>query len=296
MQTLLVLVPILAPVFIAAALGYSFTRWGGGFDSRFVARIVTNIFAPALVFHTLSATRVDPSHIFHAAGAILACMLAAGLAGFFFLKLLKVPVRTYLPSLIFPNLGNIGGPICLFAFGNEGLAYAVTVMAVGSVTLWTLGAWISSGTLSPLQILKTPPVPAAVLGAVFMVEGWGLPHWADGTLQLLAGATFPLMLLALGSSLATLKVRHLKLSLILGSFRIVVGTLIGVALVTALGFTGVLKGVIILQSGMPAAVFTYLFAQLYDRQPEEVAGVVVASTLMAAVTLPIMVAVVLGMQ
>jgi hypothetical protein len=39
---------------------------------------------------------------------------------------------------------------------------------------------------------------------------------------------------------------------------------------------------------MPAAVFNYLFALRYERSPEEVAGMVVASTLLSFLTLPLL--------
>jgi hypothetical protein len=39
---------------------------------------------------------------------------------------------------------------------------------------------------------------------------------------------------------------------------------------------------------MPAAVFNYLLAQRYDRSPEQVASIVVVSTLLAAVSLPLL--------
>jgi malate permease and related proteins len=296
MQILLVLLPILAPVFITAAAGFAWTKWGGGFDSRFVARIVTYVFAPALIFDTLTSSKIEAARILGAAGAIFACMLLAGAAGYVLLRLLKAPFRAYLPALMFPNLGNIGGPICLFAFGDEGLAYAVAIMATGSITLWTLGAWISSGELSPRRALMTPPVLAAIIGAVFMVLAVPIPGWIRSTLSLLAAPTFPLMLMALGSSLATMKISNARFSVGLGAFRIIIGTLIGIAISEALGLKGALRGVIILQSSMPSAVFNYLFAELNDRHPDEVAGLVVASTLLAVFSLPLIVAYVLSLH
>jgi len=41
-----------------------------------------------------------------------------------------------------------------------------------------------------------------------------------------------------------------------------------------------------MQCSMPVAVFAYLFAIRYDRQPEEVAATVVISTLMSFALLP----------
>ena len=57
---------------------------------------------------------------------------------------------------------------------------------------------------------------------------------------------------------------------------------------------GVAKGVLILQGAMPAAIFNYLFAARYDRHPDDIAGIVLVSTLLSALTLPLLVAYVLG--
>jgi predicted permease len=38
---------------------------------------------------------------------------------------------------------------------------------------------------------------------------------------------------------------------------------------------------------MPAAVFNYLFARMYGNRPDEVAGVILVSTLMSVITLPL---------
>jgi predicted permease len=51
---------------------------------------------------------------------------------------------------------------------------------------------------------------------------------------------------------------------------------------------GTAKGILILQSTMPVAVFSYLFAVRYNRQPADVAGTVVISTVMSFLTLPLL--------
>jgi len=61
---------------------------------------------------------------------------------------------------------------------------------------------------------------------------------------------------------------------------------VGVMLADILGLEGVARGIMILQSAMPVAVFSYLFAVRYNRSPEEVAGTVVISTLLSFLTLP----------
>ncbi len=68
----------------------------------------------------------------------------------------------------------------------------------------------------------------------------------------------------------------------------IMGFGIGVLLATAFRLEGSASGVVILQCSMPAAVFCYLFAQLYDQRPEDVAGAVILSTLISFVTLPLL--------
>jgi predicted permease len=87
---------------------------------------------------------------------------------------------------------------------------------------------------------------------------------------------------------------HFTSSFLWGSLRIVLGFAVAFAVAWAFGLEGVAKGVLILQGSMPAAVFTYFFAARYDRSPEDVAGIVLSSTLISALTLPLLVAYVLS--
>ncbi|HXS80305.1 MAG TPA: AEC family transporter, partial [Gammaproteobacteria bacterium] len=57
----------------------------------------------------------------------------------------------------------------------------------------------------------------------------------------------------------------------------------------ALGLRGVAQGVLVLQGAMPAAVFSYLFAAHYERDADDVAGIVLVSTLLGALALPFLV-------
>jgi len=56
------------------------------------------------------------------------------------------------------------------------------------------------------------------------------------------------------------------------------------------GLTGVARAVVILLSAMPVAVSNYLFALIYKRKPEEVAGMVLISTTLAFFGLPVLLA------
>jgi predicted permease len=116
-----------------------------------------------------------------------------------------------------------------------------------------------------------------------------LPVWLDNTIVALGGLLIPLMLMALGNTVGGLKAHNLPRALFLGTARIVIAFGVAVGVSFALGLTGVAQGVLVLQGAMPAAVFSYLFAARYDRDADDIAGIVLVSTLLGAVLLPFLV-------
>jgi hypothetical protein len=83
-------------------------------------------------------------------------------------------------------------------------------------------------------------------------------------------------------------VRSLKRALGISTVRLGLGFLVGVGLAWAFDLDRVTAGVVILQCSMPVAVFNYLFAKLYERSAEDVAGMVVVSTILSFATLPLL--------
>ena len=74
----------------------------------------------------------------------------------------------------------------------------------------------------------------------------------------------------------------------MSALRLGLGFSIGWFVAAAMGLEGTLRGVVMLESAMPVAVFNDLWAVRYDTAPEEVAGVVLGSTVLSFVTLPLL--------
>jgi len=66
------------------------------------------------------------------------------------------------------------------------------------------------------------------------------------------------------------------------------GLLAALVVTSFLDLDQVTRGVVILQSAGPAALFSYLWAQLYNNSAEEVAGVIMISTVISLLTLPLL--------
>ncbi|HUL80678.1 MAG TPA: AEC family transporter [Gammaproteobacteria bacterium] len=277
---------VLLPVFTIAALGYVWRRTGAAFDLPFVTRLIMNVAGPCLVLESLSRLSLPLPEFFAMVGAAAAILLATALVSFALLTILRLPIRSYLPALTIGNVGNLGLPLCLFAFGEQGLALGVALYVTNSVGQFTLVPLLQSRASVARTLLTTPVIYAAIGGLSIKLSGAAIPDWLDETLRLLGGTMIPLMLLALGHTVGGLRARNLRRAFGLGSARLLIAFGVAVGVSTALGIHGVAQGVLVLQGSMPAAVFSYLFAARYDRDADDIAGIVLVSTLLAAVALP----------
>ena len=282
------LAAIIAPVLVCSAIGYGWARLGRPWDAQFATALVTNVGAPCLVGSTLTRLPLDLGSLAEIGLASLAAFACFAVIGIVVLKAARLSLRSFLPSIMFPNAGNMGLPLCLFAFGDAGLALAIIYFALSSVLNFTVGVALASGSFAPGRILRLPLIYVVVAGLALAAFHVRLPAWIGNSLQLLGGLTIPIMLMALGVSLAQLKVANLKRSLGLALLRVAGGAAVGVALAWAFGLSDRARGVLIIQSGMPVAVFNYLFSAVYNRAPGEVAGMVLLSTLISFASLPLL--------
>ncbi|MGQ0675866.1 MAG: AEC family transporter [Rhodospirillales bacterium] len=279
---------IIAPVFAGAGLGWLWGRLKRPFDHQMVTALSVQLATPYLVFATLTRMDVTTAAFGEIALAALLSYALMGALGAAALLSLQQPFHSYLPSLVFGNIGNMGLPLCLFAYGHAGLALAIAVFAVGAVLQFTIGVWIAAGKGSALELLRTPILYSVAAALAFMLAGVKPPLWLHNSTRLIGDLMIPLMLLALGVSLASLRVASMARAVGFSVLRLVGGFACGVAVAWAMGLTGPARGVLVVQSTMPVAVFNYLFAKAYDRKPEEVAGIVLISTLISFATLPLL--------
>lgn len=291
------LLAIMAPLFIGTAIGYIWVRTGTDYPSDFVTRAVMNIATPCLIVSVMARVEVEPrimGGVAMAAGLVLIGMLVLG---YLITRWFRLEPVNYLPSLLFPNNGNLGLPLCLFAFGETGLALALASFMVMMLSTFTLGIMLVSRAEGVNErfgaLAKQPVLYAMVLAVVLLLTDTPLPLWLGNTVDLLGGFAIPLMIMTLGVSLARLKLVAWKRSLGFSLLRVLGGMVLGYGAARLVGLEGEALGVAVLQAAMPVAIFNYLLALRYDRRPQEVAGMVLISTLVAFIVLPILLMLVL---
>jgi malate permease and related proteins len=281
---------VVVPVFLLATIGYFWVRRGWAYDVEFVTRLSMTLSIPCLIFMALMRSDVDPRLLRDTVLAALAAYLLVGALVWAVVRGLALDMATYWAPLTFGNTGNLGLPIALFAFGQPGFDFAVVVFAVMAILSFTFGVWVVAGGGSPLNAVREPLVWGTVLGAVFLAMGWTVPGWAGATLDLVGQMAIPLMLITLGVAISQLQPRSLGKAfwLCLGKLAICAAVPLGTGL--AFGLPRLTLGVLVLQVATPVAVTSYMLAAKYRARPDEVAGLVVVSTLIAIPAIPMLLA------
>ena len=285
---------VIAPVAIIALIGAVWRRLGQPFHTDMVSALVVNIGTPCLIISKLLAERLDVSAMAGIAVAAVGITIAMAGGSLLALRILNLPPRVFLPAMMFPNAGNMGLPLCLFAFGDAGLALAITYFTCNALMQFSVGQSIARGRIDVRTAVRDPVLWAVILAIALLATGAHLPVWMTNAAEVLGGLVLPLMMLSLGTSLASLKIADLPRSVVISVLRLIGGFAFALAAVTILGLDGAARGVVLIQASMPPAVFNYMFALRYNNQPGEVAGVVLVSTLMSFATLPLLLIFVLG--
>jgi predicted permease len=281
---------IVAPVFFLALIGFYWVRLGWAYDVEFVTRLSMTVSIPCLIFMALTRSEVDPLVLRDTVVAAIVAYLSVGAVMWGLVRLLGLDMPTFWAPLTFGNTGNIGLPIALFAFGQTGFDVAVVVFAVMAVFSFTFGVWVVSGGGSPVSAFKEPLVWGTVLGSIFLVMGWQVPDWAGASLDLVGQMAIPLMLVTLGVAIFRLQPQSLGRATWLCLLKFAICVAIPLFVGEYFGLPPVALAVLVLQVATPVAVTSYMLAAKYKARADDVAGLVVVSTLMSVAAIPALLA------
>lgn len=281
---------IIAPVFLIAATGFTWARMGYDYDTVIITRLLVNITTPCLVFSRLTELAIPVAQFGNIAAMVIGATAIWAVVGYGAIRFAGISTTTGLAPIMFPNAGNMGLALCLFAFGNEGLALGLCFFVTTAVMQFTLSPWVASGRFSLGTMVRSPIIYATGIAVAVLMLGLPVPGWLANTTRVLGDVSIPMMLMTLGVSLASYGVSNLRNSVIVSALRLGLGFGTGLLFTWWFGLDGVTRGVILIMCSMPPAVFNYLFAKQYGENGEEVAGTVIISTITAFALLPFLLA------
>ena len=291
MELFLKLFEVLFPVFFIVGIGYYLGKKNPNFDTTFITNYSGNFGAPALFIFAITSSGVTYSVFSEYFIYAIIALTSFALIGVIFLFFMKKDISRELPPYFLPNTGNMGIPICLFAYGTLGMGVAAAISSLVILLHFTINIFLASKKFDIKIILKSPPTYAVIVAVYFLYFDLEMPKMVLNTVMLLGYAMIVLILMSLGVSLTQLKVFSLKDSVISSIGRVIVGPIIGFMIIKLFDLSGFAAGVLLIQSAMPSAILTYLVAEMYSPKKvvDSISSMIVVSTLMSLITVPIIV-------
>ena len=291
MDIYLKLFEVLFPVFFMVGIGYFIGKKNPKLDTSFITNFAANVGSPAMVFYAITTTGVTFSMFIEYFWYSLIAIFAFAIVGIVFLFFLKKEIIRELPPFVLPNVGNMGLPICLFAYGDLGLGIAATISSLVIFFHFTINVFLASKKFSLKLLLQSPPVYAIIISIIFIYYEIETPVFLVNTTMITAYTAIFLILMSLGIALTRLKVFSFKSAFISSICRVFIGPLIGLGIIKMFNLSGFAAGVFLIQCAMPSAVLTYLIGSMYSPKKivDSIASMIVVSTIISFITLPIVV-------
>ena len=292
MEIYIKLFEVLFPVFFVVGIGYFLGKKNPKIDTTFITNFAANVGTPAMIIYALNPKNISflifVDYFLYYSIAIV-CFIVTGIV-FLFLQKTNDIIRE-LPPFVMPNTGNMGIPICLFAYGSKGLGVAASIGALIILCHFTLGVFLADRKFNIKVILQSPPFYAIIISVFLLYFNLEIPVFVENTTLLLMYATIFLILMSLGIALTRLKVFSFGKAFFSSIGRVVLGPIIGYILILYFKLEGFAAGCLLIQCSMPSAILTYLVGSIYSPKKivDSVASMIVVSTLMSFITIPLVV-------
>ena len=188
---------------------------------------------------------------------------------------------------MFTNVGPIGIPLIALAYGPEGMATAVVLLVISNVLHFTLGASVMSGKVDWRMVYANPLVWATVLGVASSQFQWVLPDWVQTSCTMIGSVLVPMMLMSLGSRLASSQIADAWVGIQSGILILIVRLAAVFLVLWLIPLQGLERGALILFACLPSAVFNFMLADKFQVEPNKVASTVIVGHLLSLVFLPL---------
>ena len=196
-------------------------------------------------------------------------------------------------AVVFSNTGFVGIPIIQSLLGPEYVFYVTMTMAVGTFVLWTYGIYLISGDTSMIsarKILTNPAVIALAIGLVLFFAPVHLPPIVDQVLTGMANLNTGLAMLVLGANLGSSNI-----GLMFSDLRLYKASALRLLAVPAITLLTLflmpcpfeIKMVMLIAEATPCGAATSMLAQMFGGDYQYATGLVIVTTLLSMVTMPL---------
>ena len=278
---------VVLPTFVIIALGF-FLGKIKKLSIGTLVYIIIYISAPALAFSSIYENQIILNDVISIAITATAVVLGILLIAFVTFKLFRIKHRALYLPMMFGNTGYLGYPVIMFAYGLAGFSRAVLYVIIFDLLFYTIGIYVSTKKSNIKEIFRLPLIYAVIAALIIKYLNVNLPSLIIQPISTLGLITVPVALIVLGCQLSSIKSKSISYGLLGSAYRIGLGFLISVIVVSLLGTTGVTKNVIIVEGAMPAAVMSLIITSKYSKKDAPLtASIVFVSTVLSILTIPL---------
>lgn len=296
-----------APLFALVFVGYGLMRFSGwpAAMSDNLSRFVFSVAMPAMLFRMMSDLSrlppVDARLLIAFFGSCLIVFVIGRVLAWKFFRLDGSAQSIFALGGIFSNNVLLGIPLARAALGEAALPSVALVLVFNSLILWTLvtvsiewarhGSFSAKGFAKTVRGVATNPIVASIVGgSLFGLSGLPVPELIDQPLGMIAQAAAPLAMIVLGMGLAEYGVREgWRISVAICSVKLLVQPLVVWLLARLLGLPPMETQVVVLLASLAVGANVYLMARQFKVLEGPVAGSLLLSTMLSALTTPLIV-------
>ncbi|RAR58615.1 MULTISPECIES: AEC family transporter [Halomonadaceae] len=296
--------PLFLLILTGALLGVA--RWPGGDFWTRLEGVIYHLLFPAMLVATLATAEVGSVPVVRLALVLLGAMLVFALLlwlGRGWLSLSQPAFTSaFQGALRFNTYVGVAGAAALH--GNAGATVAAVAVAlmVPVVNVLCVAAFVAAGTLGPSSLGKSfaalarnPLILACLAGIALNLTGTGLPGWSEAAVSLLGRAALPLGLVAVGVALRPQVLLRLSAGVWAATaIKLALMPALVLCLALLLGLPPVSRDVALLFAALPTATSAYILARQLGGDAELMAALITAQTLLAMLTLPLWLGLVMG--
>ena len=214
------------------------------FNIKSISTMSLYLMLPFLTFDTFYSNElnIEYFYMFLFTFILAIIMIVITVICGYFMKADKPHLSAMLLGTVFPNSGNYGAPVALFAFGAAGFDYAVILMVIHAFIINTIGIFIASfGSEKStsvkdafINVLKMPVLYGFLLGVLLQLTHVNLPSTIMEGIGMVGNASIPTVMLILGMQLAEIKSSKFELKYIntVTIIRMIVSPILAVILVS----------------------------------------------------------------
>ncbi|UXZ54104.1 AEC family transporter [Halomonas sp. 7T] len=289
--------PLFLLILLGAAIGYG--RWPNSAFWPQMERLIYFMLFPAMLVSTLATADVSQVPVVRLALVLLGAMGLFGLGLWYFRDWLRLSPAAFTSvfqgAVRFNTYVGVAGAAALHgSLGATTAAVAVAIM-VPVVNVMCVASFVAAGTLgsaglgkSAIALAKNPLILACLAGIALNLTGVGLPGWSQDTMELLGGAALPLGLVAVGVALRPSALLRVDRGVVAtNSIKLLLMPAFVLCLAWALGLDAVSRDVALLFAALPTATSAYILARQLGGDAEMMAAIITGQTLLAMLTLPL---------